>query len=215
MTEDEIERWRARQDEKAAKQRYFSGLERTAFEVRVNPKKAKKVRQRAEPKPRQRVTVSPARRLTPPTHCITCGRKMRRSHEELTPDTIRYGGLGKCSTCYSKPYAKARVKPPANCTVCDRPMRYTGQRLEDHPGTVKHVGNGMCGKCTNRAGRTDVVEHTKPPEHCLDCGKKMRTSSQLLADFPGTVAHRGQGVCDGCTKARKRAGTWVPKAMVR
>lgn len=202
----------ARMDAKAAKQRYFTGLELAAFEARVNPKKPP-----APPRPAKakRVTLrSGVPRIVRPTHCTCCGREMRSGHEELREGTIRYGAGGKCATCYGRPYTEQRKMGPPNCLTCERPMRHTGQLLEDHPGTVKHVGNGLCGKCTNRQGRTDIVEHSKPPSDCVDCGKPMRTSNQRLADFPGTTAHRGQGVCDGCTKKRKRAGTWIPKAMV-
>jgi hypothetical protein len=215
MTDEELDAWRARRDEKAAQQRHFAELERLAYEQRVNPKKAAKAARVTQALLPRRVKVTPAKRLTPPTHCITCGREMWRSHEGAREGAIKYGGGGKCSTCYSRPYAAERAKSPESCVDCGRAMRHTNQRLEDYPGTVKHSGHGRCAMCSRRHGRDDVRRRDAAPEKCLDCDRPMRTSDQLLADAPGTVLHRGQGLCDTCTTKRKRKGTWIPKALVR
>ena len=40
-----------------------------------------------------------------------------------------------------------------------------------------------------------MSEIEAPRGHCAECGKPMRDRKQTLAQFPGTVQHRGAGMC--------------------
>lgn len=49
---------------------------------------------------------------------------------------------------------RRRVKPGTKCVAeCGRALRPYGTHAEDHPGTYKHVGRGLCHSCYTRAKR--------------------------------------------------------------
>lgn len=43
------------------------------------------------------------------------------------------------------------------------------------------------------------------PQHCRECGRRMRSSWMKLADRPGTVQYAGHGVCKSCASSAERA----------
>lgn len=48
---------------------------------------------------------------------------------------------------------------------------------------------------------------------CSDCGREMRDRNVRLADKPGTVRHRGQGLCDSCHRTAFGDTTIRPAAV--
>lgn len=217
MTETEVEAWRARQDEKAAKLRRFTELDKAAYEARVNPKKAAKVAAPKKTRTRRVIVRAASSGISSrPDDCVTCGRPMRASGAPPEEGTVKYGGRGLCATCWSRPYSAERLPMPEACHDCGRPLRHTDQRLEDFPGTLKHVGNGLCKMCENRRGRGPLLgtRVNSAPTNCRGCERPLRNTSQSAAEKPGSVRHMSQGFCAPCVKVRKRAGTWVPKALV-
>lgn len=50
--------------------------------------------------------------------------------------------------------------------------------------------------------------HLTPP--CLRCEKPMRRDRAKAADFPGTVAYNGHGLCQSCWQALHRADRVSP-----
>lgn len=43
------------------------------------------------------------------------------------------------------------------------------------------------------------------PQDCWECGRRMRAPRTTITDFPGTAIYSGQGVCQPCRDAAKRA----------
>lgn len=50
--------------------------------------------------------------------------------------------------------------------------------------------------------------------NCLDCGVPMRPAGRTEAEFPGTVAHYGRGLCSPCSYLRLKAGTLGELALI-
>lgn len=44
------------------------------------------------------------------------------------------------------------------------------------------------------------------PQHCHDCGRRLRPSKTTVVDWPGTRLHHGNRLCRPCSEARRRAG---------
>ncbi len=44
------------------------------------------------------------------------------------------------------------------------------------------------------------------PQHCRDCGRRLRPSKTTVVDHPGTRLHHGHRLCRPCSEARRRAG---------
>lgn len=51
-----------------------------------------------------------------------------------------------------------------------------------------------------------TIRDWSKPQHCRECGRRMRSSWMKLADCPGTVQYAGRGVCKSCASAAERAG---------
>ena len=46
---------------------------------------------------------------------------------------------------------------------------------------------------------------------CLDCHRPMRGSRHKAAEHPGTVSYCSNGLCQGCTRRRRRTGQPMPE----
>ena len=43
------------------------------------------------------------------------------------------------------------------------------------------------------------------PQHCGDCGIRLRPRSATVEEFPGTHPHHGKGLCNRCSSTRRSA----------
>lgn len=99
-----------------------------------------------------------------------------------------------------------------NCKDCGRPMRTTGKTRADYPGTIRHAGRGLCGRCHRhhqKAGTLNTMHPVKPtpaPE-CNQCGVALRTKRDNPDDHPYTRMRAGRGLCSTCYARHHRAGT--------
>lgn len=52
-------------------------------------------------------------------------------------------------------------------------------------------------------GGAEVNRKKTIPERCALCGSLMRRGKESPVQFPGTVRHSGNGVCDSCATRRR------------
>jgi hypothetical protein len=111
---------------------------------------------------RRRAPRDGPRPATRPSSCVGCGRPMRDAHARVAdaPGTVVFKGLGLCATCHERarrrgelPSKRLRDPHPTACVCCGRPMRSGHQTIKDAPGTVRHVGRGLCQSCWDREKR--------------------------------------------------------------
>lgn len=110
-----------------------------------------------------------------------------------------------------------------NCAnpECGHPLRPKGTSLEDHPGTKKHGGYGLCSACYIRqwrkSGKT-YTENTEDPRQydpwgkCAHCKRPMRPHKAKAVDHPGTYTYGGYGHCGACRGRKLRTGTYEDAA---
>lgn len=99
-----------------------------------------------------------------------------------------------------------------NCKDCGRPMRTTGKTRADYPGTIRHAGRGLCGRCHKhraKAGTLHEVPTTvgSAPTQCKECHVTLRSKLHTQEDRPETRARAGRGFCSTCYARHHRAGT--------
>lgn len=147
MTDDEIEAWRARQEAKSQRSRYFTSLESAAAQSQLSPRARAKAkapkRAVASTQIRPTHTPAPGPRAGRAENCASCGCGLRpkRALAADYPGTVKNFKRGMCKTCYMRE-APVRITP---CSVCGRPTRPSGTPLELAPGSVlERNGTGMC-----------------------------------------------------------------------
>lgn len=64
---------------------------------------------------------------------------------------------------YGKDWDRFDLNGARKCRLCRKPMRHRMSNLTDFPGTVRHLGNGMCDTC-HLGSRGIVRKKTKTPE---------------------------------------------------
>lgn len=199
--------FRERMAVKAAEQRRFLELGRSARASQVNPKKVKSA---APPKrepmirePKAPRTPAPPKRKRAPriASCSACGVAFKRPGEDA-PGAKRHIRDGLCRPCISVREGRTARRPrPERCRRCDRPVRPAEARVADWPGTVQYRGNGVCATCADHVNGT-----TKPkprrPERCEQCDRPLfsNTPAGLANRKPGEVQYGGKGCCSTCFK---------------
>ncbi len=147
MTDDEVEAWRARQDAKSQRSRYFVDLEQTAALSQLSPRAQAKAKaaapKRAPAQIRATHAPAPVQRAGRAENCSTCGHALRpkRGLAADYPGTVKNFKAGMCKTCYMR-QAPVQITP---CRICGRPTRPSGTPLELAPGSVlERMGTGLC-----------------------------------------------------------------------
>lgn len=125
--------------------RYFTGLE----------KAAQKAARRGTLVIRTKVSKPAGAKLVPRQD----RQSSQRALDEL--DRIVAGRKGPKKPYQRKPRGQWRPKSgrpktsPDNCVRCERPFRPRRAKIADYPGTVYHVGHGLCRTC-EQAPRTET-----------------------------------------------------------
>lgn len=85
--------------------------------------------------------------------------------------------------------------------------------LNGRPPAAGYVWRAVCGAedcvnpdhCQEDTKASRAVRRPVGPTHtqCLKCGRRMRAHGAKVADYPGTVAQGGRGLCQTCHKWRR------------
>lgn len=171
-TEDQ---WRARMEEKAEAQRYFSRMERGVVEALHAPPSAATV-----------------------TAQVSTAAKAARPREKNAVRTFTAG----MTPVPFRP--KALAAPDEHFCAnpeCAKKMRSSRYSATDKPGTVQYGAHGLCHRCAYHPDRPRAKTR---PTHCATCNKVMRKSDQTIADVPGSVQHGRGATCQPCLRKKAR-----------
>lgn len=95
----------------------------------------------------------------------------------------------------------------AACARCPVVQRCALEKLK--LGGSHGIWAGVGGREKNarqkllRIAGVESVSRRKPvPEKCVVCGRRLRPRNVPVAEFPGTVKHRRDGLCEACFQVR-------------